>query len=101
MFLKTHAGGVWIGWEGKNQRLRTREEGDSGPSRWNGGGRRTNHGLADKDKQQYSRAVKRSSATPGLSKEGAGQEQPTAKRAPPRLPAAPTCWGQEGEGTKW
>lgn len=49
---KTHAGGVWIGWEGKNQRLGTREEGDSGPSRWDGGGCRMNHGLGDKDKQK-------------------------------------------------
>ena len=43
---------VWVGWEGKNQRLGTREEGDSGPSCWDRGGHRTNHGLGDKDKQK-------------------------------------------------
>ena len=40
---------------GGNQRLGTREEGDSGPSRWDGGGPRTNHGLGDKDKQKEHR----------------------------------------------
>lgn len=26
---------------------------------------------------------------------------PTARWAPPRLPGAPTCWDQEGTGTRW
>lgn len=41
-----------MGGKGKNQRLGTREEGDSGSQSLGWGGRRMNHGLRDKDKQK-------------------------------------------------